>query len=292
MDIGIAMFPTDYAIAPGELAPLVEERGFDSLWFPEHTHIPVSRRTPYPGGGELPREYWSTYDPFVALAVAASATNRLRVGTGICLVIERDPIVTAKDVASLDRLSDGRFLFGVGAGWNREEMENHGTDPGRRFGIMRERIEAMKAIWTEDEAEYHGRYVDFDPIRSWPKPAQEPHPPVLVGGAGEKVLDRVLRFGDGWLPQPARDKDVKARMTELRRRADEAGRKQPLILPFHSKSHPEFVEEMRDAGADGCVFWIPPEPRGETEQRLDRIADRLRDFVGTPAPAAGRARRV
>src|SRR5205814_9965333 len=208
MDFGVMMFPTDDAVALDELARMAEDRGFESLFFPEHTHIPASRETDYPGGGELPAMYSHTHDPFVALAIAAAATERLLIGTGICLVIERDPITTAKEVASLDQLSGGRFLFGVGAGWNREEMENHGTDPGRRFGIMRERIEAMKAIWTEDEAEYHGRYVDFDPIRSWPKPAQEPHPPVLVGGAGEKVLDRVLRSGDGWLPQPARDKDV------------------------------------------------------------------------------------
>jgi probable F420-dependent oxidoreductase len=279
MEIGIAMFPTDYAIEPAELGRLVEERGFDSLWFPEHTHIPSSRRTPYPGGGELPKEYSHTHDPFVALATVASATERLRIGTGICLVIQRDPIVTAKEVASLDSLSGGRFLFGVGAGWNEDEMENHGTDPRTRFVVMRERVEAMKAIWTEDEAEYHGKYVSFDPIWSWPKPEQKPHPPVLVGGSGEKVLDRVIRFGDGWLPQPPREKDIVGRMAELRRRAEEAGRPRPIIIPFHSKSQPEFVEQMREAGADGCVFWIPPEGRDETEARLDRIAERLGQFV-------------
>src|SRR6476659_3992581 len=156
MDFGVLMFPADYAVAPDELARMVEARGFESLFFPEHTHIPVSRRTPYAAGSELPDYYWHTYDPFVALTAAAMATKRLRVGTGICLVVERDPITTAKEVASLDRLSAGRFLFGVGAGWNLEEMENHGTDPKRRFGVMRERIEAMKAIWTQDEAAYHG----------------------------------------------------------------------------------------------------------------------------------------
>jgi probable F420-dependent oxidoreductase len=279
MDIGIAMFATDYAIEPAELGPLVEERGFHSLWFPEHTHIPASRRSPYRGGEELPPEYSHTHDPFVSLAVVACATTRLRIGTGICLVIERDPIVTAKAVASLDALSGGRFLFGVGAGWNEEEMENHGTDPRTRFGLMRERIEAMKAIWTEDEAEYHGRYVDFDPIWSWPKPAQTPHPPVMVGGSGKHVLDRVLRFGDGWLPQPRNEKDLAGRMAELFRRAEEAGRERPVVIPFDTKSEPGFVEEMREAGADGCVFWIPPEGRGETERRLDRIAERLGQFV-------------
>ncbi|MFL5910980.1 MAG: LLM class F420-dependent oxidoreductase [Gaiellaceae bacterium] len=282
MEIGIAMFPTDYAVAPAELARLVEERGFDSLWFPEHTHIPANRRTPYPGGGELPPEYSHTHDPFVALAAVATATERLRFGTGICLIVERDPITTAKEVASLDFLSGGRFLFGVGAGWNREEMENHGTDPRRRFSLMRERVEAMKAIWTEEEAGYQGQHVNFDPVWSWPKPAHRPHPPVMIGGAGEKVLDRVISFGDGWLPQPPREKDLVGRMAELRRRAEEAG-KDVAIVPFDHRSKPQFAEEMRQLGADGCVFWIPPEGRDETEARLDRIAERLGEFVGAAA---------
>ena len=203
MRFGIAVFPAEYAADPATIGRLVEERRFESLFFPEHTHIPVSRRTPYPPGGELPREYSRTYDPFVALAAAAASTRELLLATGICLVIERDPIITAKEVASLDRLSGGRFLFGVGAGWNIEEMENHGTDPRRRFSLMRERIEAMKAIWTQDEASYHGEQVDFDPIWCWPKPIQEPHPPVLVGGNGERVLDRVVAFGDEWMPNRA-----------------------------------------------------------------------------------------
>src|SRR5437764_1570456 len=196
MKLGLAMFPADYAIHPAELGQLTEELGFESLFLPEHTHIPASRRTPWPGGGELPREYSHTYDPFITLAAVAQRTERLLLATGICLVVERDPITTAKEVASVDHLSGGRFLFGVGAGWNIEEMENHGTDPHTRFSLMRERIEAMKAIWTSDEAEYHGRHVDFDPIWSWPKPVQDPHPPVLVGGNGAKVLDRVIAFGD------------------------------------------------------------------------------------------------
>ena len=184
MKFGVAIFPTEDSQPPDELARMAEERGFESLLFPEHTHIPASRETPYPAGGELPPEYSRTYDPFVALTAAAAATERLKIGTGICLVIERDPIITAKEVASLDRLSDGRFLFGVGAGWNVEEMRNHGTDAGKRFGLMRERIEAMKAIWTQEEASYSGRYVNFERIWSWPKPVQEPHPPILVGGNG------------------------------------------------------------------------------------------------------------
>src|SRR5438477_4267717 len=194
MEFGLAIFPTEDVPPPDEIARMAEERGFESLLFPEHTHIPARRETPYPAGGELPRQYSRTYDPFVALTAAASATERLQVGTAICLVVERDPIVTAKEVASIDRLSGGRFLFGVGAGWNVEEMRNHGTEASRRFGLMRERIEAMKAIWTQDEASYSGRYVGFERIWCWPKPVQKPHPPVLVGGNGASVLDRVLAF--------------------------------------------------------------------------------------------------
>ncbi|HLM26414.1 MAG TPA: LLM class F420-dependent oxidoreductase, partial [Thermoleophilaceae bacterium] len=188
MELGLAILLTDYSIQPARLAALAEERDFESLFLAEHTHIPTSRDTPYPGGAELPREYSHTVDPFVGLSAAATATERLKVGTGVCLVTERDPIVTAKEVATLDHVSGGRVFFGVGAGWNKEEMRNHGTDPRRRWSVMRERVEAMKAIWTQEQAEYHGRFVDFDPISSWPKPVQKPHPPVLVGGVGDKVL--------------------------------------------------------------------------------------------------------
>src|SRR3954464_11047749 len=205
LQFGLAMFPADYAVDPVTLGRMAEERGFESLWFPEHTHIPVSRDTPYPAGGELPDMYWHTHDPFVSLAAVAATTERIKVGTGICLIVERDPITTAKEVASIDQLSGGRFLFGIGAGWNREEMATPGTDASRRFGLMRERVEAMKAIWTQDEAEYHGEHVDFDPIWAWPKPAQKPHPPILVGGKGERVIDRVVRYGDEWMPNIARD---------------------------------------------------------------------------------------
>jgi probable F420-dependent oxidoreductase len=282
MVFGLCTFLTDYSMGPVELARAAEEHGFESLFVPEHTHIPASRDTPYPGGTELPLEYSHTLDPFVALTAAAAATTTLKVGTGICLIIQRDPITTAKEIATLDRLSGGRFLFGVGAGWNREEMENHGTDPRRRFSLMRERVEAMKAIWSEEEAGYQGQHVNFDPVWSWPKPVHKPHPPVMIGGGGEKVLDRVISFGDGWLPQPLREKDLGGRMAELRRRAEEAG-KDVAIVPFDHRSKPEFAEEMRQLGADGCVFWIPPEGRDETEARLDRIAERLGEFVGAAA---------
>jgi probable F420-dependent oxidoreductase len=270
MKFGIAMFPTDDAVDPATLARLVEERGFESLFFPEHTHIPASRRTAYPGGGELPRQYSHTLDPFVALTAAAMATERLLLATGICLVVERDPITTAKEVASLDHVSGGRFLFGVGAGWNEEEMENHGTDPRRRFGLMRERIEAMKAIWTEDEARYHGRYVDFDPIWSWPKPVQKPHPPILVGGNGSKVLDRVLAFGDEWMPNRISDEETFfARIAELQERAGAAGRNSIPVTFSGASPEPDAVERLARAGIYRCVFYVPPVPAREIERHLD-----------------------
>src|SRR3954449_8235014 len=242
LQFGVAMFPADYAIDPVALGRLAEDRGFESLWVPEHTHIPVSRQTPYPAGGDLPDYYWRTHDPFVALAAVAATTTRLKVGTGICLIVERDPITTAKEVASLDVISGGRFLFGIGAGWNREEMENHGTDPDRRFGLMRERVEAMKAIWTQDEAEYHGKHVDFDPIWSWPKPS--PAPPVYVGGNGPRVEDRVLRYGDGWMPNMKDLGELRERVAALRERA---GRHVPVT---YYGAQPDQLDRYADAGVD------------------------------------------
>jgi probable F420-dependent oxidoreductase len=273
MKFGIAVFPTDYAADPATIARLVEERGFESLFFSEHTHIPASRRTPYPGGGELPREYSHTLDPFVALTAAAMATERLLVATGICLVVERDPITTAKEVASLDHVSGGRFLFGVGAGWNEEEMENHGTDPRRRFGLMRERIEAMKAIWTVDEAQYHGRYVDFDPICSWPKPVQKPHPPILVGGNGPNVLDRVLAFGDEWMPNRIGDEEkFLARVAELQERVRTAGRDSIPVTFSGAPAKADLIGRLANGGIHRCVFYVPPAPPGEIERHIDKRA--------------------
>jgi probable F420-dependent oxidoreductase len=279
------MFSTDYTIAPARLGPLVEERGFESLLFPEHTHIPASRETPHPSGRELPPQYSHTGDPFVGLAMVAAVTERLKIGTGICLVIQRDPIVTAKEVATLDHLSGGRFLFGVGAGWNREEMRNHGTDPRRRFSIMREHIAAMKAIWTEDEAEYHGEYVNFDPIWSWPKPHQKPYPPVLVGGVGEKALDRVLAFGDEWMPNRVDDPErLGERIAELERRAEEAGRERIPVSIFGANPDPGFVERVGAVGVNRCFFFVRPEEPGEVERQLDELAE-LRDRVAMPRTA-------
>ena len=271
MELGVAQFSTDYSIDPGRLARLVEERGFESLWFTEHTHIPASRETPWPGGsGELPPEYSHANDPFVALSFAAAATERIKIGTAVCLVIQHDPIVLAKVVATLDRLSGGRFLFGVGAGWNREEMANHGTDPKRRFSVLRERVEAMKAIWTSDEAEYHGEHVDFDPIWSWPKPLQQPHPPVLVGGGGEKVLDRVLAFGDEWIPNRVESVEaLRARIEELRERA---GRHVPVSF-FGAKPEAAATDRLAWAGVDRVIFYVPPDASPDSiEGLLDEYA--------------------
>jgi probable F420-dependent oxidoreductase len=281
MDVGLAHFLTDYGMDPVELARKVEERGFESLFLPEHTHIPVSRDTPYPGGGELPREYSHTHDPFAALAAMAAVTERLKLGTGVCLIIQRDPIVTAKEVATIDQISGGRFLFGVGAGWNREEMENHGTDYRTRFTRMRESVEAMKTIWTEDEAEYHGKIVDFDPVWCWPKPAQKPHPPVLVGGLGEKVLDRVVAYGDEWIPNRVKSpEDLASRIAELQRRAEEAGRGPIPVTVFGAKSDVRLLERLRDAGVTRSLFYLPPAQPGEVEQALDHLAGVAAEWAG------------
>jgi probable F420-dependent oxidoreductase len=275
VDFGIGYFPTDDGVDPGTLARLVEERGQESLFFPEHTHIPVSRQTPYPAGGELPRKYFHTYDLFVALTAAAAATSKLRLGSGICLVIERDPITTAKEVASVDRLSGGRLEFGVGAGWNREEMLNHGTDPRVRMAIMAERIEAMKAIWTQDEASYHGAHVDFEPIWSWPKPAQRPHPPVLVGGNGPTVLERVLSFGDAWMPNYTGE-DLLERARELWARAD-----RPVeVIVMGVPAKPAVLEAFAQAGVRRVVRWIPSAGLGPIERALERWEDAIAELHG------------
>jgi probable F420-dependent oxidoreductase len=282
MKFGVALFPSEDAQDPAELGRMAEARGFESLLFPEHTHIPASRETPYPAGGELPPEYSRTYDPFVALAAAVTATERIKLGTGICLVIERDPIVTAKEVASLDRISNGRFLFGVGAGWNREEMRNHGTDPGRRFGIMRERVEAMKEIWTQEEASYSGRYVNFERIWSWPKPLQQPYPPVLVGGNGPQVIDRVVAFGDEWMPnRVGGDDEMIARMQELGQRAAEAGRDPIPVTIAGMMRDPARIERFEQAGAHRAIFWLPPRGPAEVEQALDKYAAAVAEYQGS-----------
>ena len=272
MHLGIAMFPTEYAVSPDELASEVEQRGFESIWFPEHTHIPASRRTPWPGGGDLPREYWHTYDPFIALTAAASATTRLRLGTGICLVIERDPIVTAKEVATLDKLSNGRVIFGIGGGWNAEEMENHGTDYKRRWRVLRERALAMKEIWTKDEAEFHGEFVNFDPIWSFPKPVQKPHPPILMGGDGPTTFERVIEFCDGWMPIGLRLVNVEEKIAALRRRAEEADRDPSSIsiTIFAANADRKALDDLERAGVERAIFYAPPAGRDKVLPVLDR----------------------
>jgi probable F420-dependent oxidoreductase len=258
----------------------VEERGFESLFVPEHTHIPTSRRTPWPGGADLPREYSHTLDPFVALSAAAAVTERIRVGTGICLVIERDPITLAKEVASLDFISGGRFLLGIGGGWNLEEMENHGTDPDQRWKLLRERVQAMKAIWTGDEAEFHGRLVNFDPVWSWPKPAQKPHPPVIVGGDGPHTLRRVVEYGDGWMPIPGRGPtSLSDRIAELNRLAAEAGRGDIPVTVYGAPARPEVIGHYAEIGVERCVFFLPPAPAEDVLPLLDRYAELAESFA-------------
>jgi probable F420-dependent oxidoreductase len=276
MDFGVGYFPTHDGIAPGPLAQLLEDHGQDAVFFAEHTHIPASRETPYPEGAELPRKYWHCYDLFVALTASAAATSKLRVGSGICLVVERDPIITAKEVASIDHLSGGRMEFGVGAGWNREEMRNHGTDPRRRMAVLRERVEAMKAIWTQDEASYSGEHVHFERIWSYPKPAQRPHPPVLVGGDGPTVLDRVLAFGDAWIPNYRGDDSIFDRVKELRSRAD-----RPIdVHMLSAPADPAVLGRMERAGIRRASHWLPSGPAGTVQQALDAWEDAIAQFTG------------
>jgi probable F420-dependent oxidoreductase len=282
VDFGVAYFPTDEAIEPAELARMAEDRGFESVFVTEHTHIPAGRETPYPAGGDLPREYFRIYDPFVSLATMASATERIRVGTAICLLVERDPITTAKEVASVDRLSGGRMIFGVGGGWNLEEMRNHGTDPERRFKILRERVEACKEMWTNEEATYHGEFVNFDRIVSRPGPLQEPHPPILVGGNGPNVLKRVLAFGDGWFPNriPPDDQMIE-RVEELQRLAEEARRGHiPVTLQIPPRD-PKVLHRYEEAGVTRTVHMLRPgdaADAGNAERKLDEWTERIQAY--------------
>jgi probable F420-dependent oxidoreductase len=274
MDFGIGYFPTADAVGPGELAAFVEERGFSSLVFAEHTHIPASRESPYPGGGDLPRKYTATLDLFVALTAAALATSRLRVGSGISLVIQRDPIITAKEVASIDVLSGGRFDFGVGAGWNREEMEHHGTDPRTRMRLLAERVEAMKAIWTEREATFHGEFVNFDRIMVEPKPVQRPHPPILVGGLGPTVIDRVLAFGDAWFPNWT--PNITERAAELRSRAE-----RPIdFMAMGPPADPKELERLAAADTRLVSWWLPSGGYSVIEPELEKVERAIAEFHG------------
>src|SRR5215475_7884462 len=276
LKFGAAMFFTDYSMAPGELGTALEERGFESVWAPEHSHIPLSRKTPPAGGGELAKKYYDTMDPFVTLTMAAAATKSLKVATGVCLIAQRDPIQTAKLVASIDQVSDGRFLFGVGNGWNQDEMENHGTDFGTRHKLVRERIEAMKEIWTKSKAEYHGEMVKFDPMMTWPKPVQKPHPPIIVGGAFPYGARRAVRYGDGWIPLRTRAgyAEVRDLLPKFHEMAKEGGRDVasiPITI-WNSKEDVDQLKRDRDAGVVRVVISLESAKADAILPELDRWA--------------------
>jgi probable F420-dependent oxidoreductase len=276
MRVGVFYFNPDYGIGIGELAHELETRGFASLYVPEHTHIPTSRRTPFPHGGKIHQteSYAHIHDPFVALSFAAAATQKLLVGTGVCLIPERDPIVTAKCVASLDQLSGGRFVLGIGGGWNVEEMENHGVRYDTRFRLMRERVLAMKALWTQEEASFHGDFVNFDPVWSWPKPAQRPHPPILLGGESDHTLRRVVEYCDGWIPRTYAGFTPKGAVARLRRMAEQKQRdpKSLSISVFSVPADKVALAEYRAAGIDEALLGIPDVSRDEILQLLDVYA--------------------
>lgn len=275
MKFGVAIFPTEYAISMAELAPAAEQLGFESLWVAEHSHIPVSRLSKWPGGDELPKQYSHTMDPFIALTVAALASKTIRVGTGICLLVQRDPIHTAKEVASVDLASNGRFIFGIGAGWNREEMADHGTDFSTRWKLLRERVEAVKAIWTQEEAEYHGDMVDFGPIWSWPKPVQKPHPPVLLGGSGPKILERVVRYADGWMPNRG---NAIERIPELQEMARAAGRGH-IPVTYYPKPTASEIERVANAGVERCIYYVPPDGRDSALSKLEELSRMIEPYL-------------
>lgn len=284
MKFGASMFFTDYSMAPAELAQALEQRGFDMLWAPEHSHIPLSRKTPFPLGPELPKRYYDVMDPFVTLTAAAMATRTLKVATGVCLIVQRDPIQTAKLVASIDRLSNGRFVFGVGNGWNQDEIENHGIPFAQRHKAARERIEAMKAIWTQDAAEYHGEFVNFDPIAAWPKPVQKPHPPILVGGAFPYSARRAVRYGDGWMPQATKANPTP--LTELiprfRQMVAEAGR-DPAAMDISIGGQPpdiDLIRHYQDLGVNRVSTSLESDKADKILPILDSWADIIRRVNG------------
>ena len=283
MRIGAAMFFTDYSMSPTELALALEQRGFDSLWTPEHSHIPLTRKTPFPSGGDLPKKYYDVMDPFVSLTAAAVVTKTLMLGTGICLIAQRDPIQTAKQVASVDQVSGGRFLFGVGNGWNEDEMANHGTVFASRHKLARERVEAMKEIWTKSKAEYHGEFVNFDPMMTWPKPVQKPHPPILVGGAFPYSARRALRYGNGWMPHRTRPQygDVQSLLGKFREMAKEANR-DPAEVPitiWGASENLDLLKRDRDDGVARIVVSVDSAKADTILPQLDRWAALIRQLA-------------
>lgn len=283
MRFALEVFATDRSLDPGSVGPAVERAGFDAVLFPDHTHVPGNRRSPYPGGGDLPDHYERTHDPFVACAFAMAATTRLHVGIGVCLVPARDPIALAKQVATLDVLSGGRFLFGVGAGWNAEEIEHHGVRGADRWEVMNERVRAMQLIWTRDEATFHGRFVSFDRVRSWPKPLQQPRPWTMVGGHAGRVLERVVEYGDEWIVMPAPGAPPLAdRMARLSSMAAAAGRGRRIevsVQLFGSPPPERVIERYVNLGVDRINLGLPhagPEEQLDTIGRLGEVAARWR----------------
>ena len=284
MRIGGAVFFTDYSMSPTELARALEERGFDSLWVPEHSHIPLTRKSPFPSGGDLPKKYYDVMDPFVVLSAAAAVTKTLLLGTGICLIAQRDPIQTAKQVASIDKVPGGRFLCGIGNGWNEDERANHGTVFETRHKLARERVEAMKEIWTKSKAEYHGEFVHFDPMMTWPKPIQTPHPPIIVGGAFPYAARRAIRYGNGWIPRADRlAKDgVGVVIERFRKLAAEQGR-DPATLPVTIFRAPDEIDGLRfcqEIGVDRVTFSLPAEKEDKILPILDRWSELKRQLGG------------
>ena len=284
---GVQFFPSADSMSPVEFACAAEERGFESVFFPDHTHVPVGGASGWPSGAGVPEYYRTVMDPLVSLGAVAAATTSILLGTAVCLVTERDPIILAKQIATLDQLSRGRVVFGAGAGWNDEEMHNHGSDPRHRFTLLRERIDAMTAIWTQDEAAYRGKLVNFASLWSWPKPVQRPRPPILLGGSGPKVLDRVVAYADGWIPyREGTDQvtgdisgDVEAfeaeltwRIRVLQEKAAAAGRDRMPVTLFNSCPHPAALERYQQMGIDRLVFWLPTDGKAATLRTLDGLA--------------------
>jgi probable F420-dependent oxidoreductase len=269
MRYGVSTFATDEGMQPVALGKALEERGFDSVFLAEHTHIPVSHDRPYPGGGQLPRRYHRTLDPFVTLGAIAAVTARILLATGVTLLVQRDPIITAKQVATLDLVSAGRAIFGIGAGWNRQEVRNHGTDPRLRGRLLDERMRAIIEIWTKDQAEFHGEFVDFGPIFSWPKPVQSPHPPIYVGGGSRRTFERVAEYGDAWLANGLPPRQLGPRLEELRQ---VVGREVPVTL-YNATDEQETVAGYRRLGIERVLFYLPTLPEGETLKFLDHLLD-------------------
>lgn len=274
MQLGLAFFATDTSADIREVATAAEGAGFESLFVAEHSHIPTSRVSPYPGGGELPMDYARTLDPFVNLTAAAAVTSTLKLGTGICLVTERDPIHLAKEVASLDHISGGRFLFGIGAGWNAEEMADHGADPTKRWSLLRDRIAAMKVLWTEEVASYHGPYVDFADCWQWPKPVRKPHPPILMGGGTPAAIKHAAEYADGWMPLPDRGQGpMNERIELLQGLAKEAGRPPLEVTAYWANPQPEILAHYESIGVARCVLRLTiGAPPDQTMAEIDTLS--------------------